>query len=115
MNDVRLNSYQLMFSLKVIAAVFLINISTSFVVAEEVSLLPKSDLQFEQKEESPIEAIVNDKLTPLELAITNNLFLQFPEKPEGELTDIRSALVRGTNLASVAKNQELPEYLLLGK
>lgn len=51
----------------------------------------------------------------LELVITNNLFLQFPEKPEGDLTDIRSALVRWTNLASVAKNLELPEYLLLGK
>jgi len=51
----------------------------------------------------------------LELAITNNLFIQYPEKTEWELTDIRSALVRGTNLASVAKNLELPEYLLLGK
>jgi dsRNA-specific ribonuclease len=30
----------------------------------------------------------------LELAVTDKLFKDFPEKPEGELTDIRSALVR---------------------
>lgn len=51
----------------------------------------------------------------LELAITKNLYKDFPKKPEGELTDIRSALVRWTNLASVAKNLWLPEYLLLWK
>lgn len=51
----------------------------------------------------------------LELAITNNLFRDFPEKPEWELTDIRSALVRGTNLAFVAKEINLPNYLLLWK
>ena len=51
----------------------------------------------------------------LELAITKNLYNDFPKKPEGELTDIRSALVRWTNLASVAKSIWLPEYLLLGK
>ena len=51
----------------------------------------------------------------LELAITKNLYKDFPSKPEWELTDIRSALVRWTNLASVAKNLDLPKYLLLGK
>ncbi len=51
----------------------------------------------------------------LELAITRNLYLDFPNKPEGELTDIRSALVRGTNLALVAKANGLPEFLLLWK
>lgn len=38
----------------------------------------------------------------LELAITEALFHRFGEKPEGELTDIRSALVRGRNLAQIA-------------
>ncbi len=51
----------------------------------------------------------------LELAITRNLYIDFPDKPEWELTDIRSALVRGTNLALVAKANGLPEFLLLGK
>mgnify|MGYP002386407647 CR=1 FL=1 len=38
----------------------------------------------------------------LEVSVTEALFHQFPEKPEGELTDIRSALVRGRNLAQIA-------------
>jgi ribonuclease III len=38
----------------------------------------------------------------LELVITEALFHDFPEKPEWELTDIRSALVRGRNLAQIA-------------
>ena len=38
----------------------------------------------------------------LELVITEALFYEFPDKSEGELTDIRSALVRGRNLAEIA-------------
>lgn len=38
----------------------------------------------------------------LELTITEALFYEFREKTEWELTDIRSALVRGRNLAQVA-------------
>ncbi len=38
----------------------------------------------------------------LELVVTEALFHTFPEKPEWELTDIRSALVRGRNLAQIA-------------
>lgn len=51
----------------------------------------------------------------LELIITNKLFIDYPEKSEGELTDIRSALVRGKNLAKVARTTWLPQHLLLGK
>lgn len=51
----------------------------------------------------------------LELAITNRLFLDYPEKQEWELTDIRSALVRGRNLAEVAKKLEFDKYLFLWK
>lgn len=38
----------------------------------------------------------------LELVITEALYHEFSEKSEWELTDIRSALVRGRNLASIA-------------
>lgn len=38
----------------------------------------------------------------LELVITEALYHSFPEKSEWELTDIRSALVRGRNLAQIA-------------
>lgn len=51
----------------------------------------------------------------LELVITDALFREFPEKPEWDLTDIRSALVRGKNLSKVARNLKFSEYLLLGK
>jgi len=51
----------------------------------------------------------------LELAITNNLYNDYPKKTEGELTDIRSALVRWTNLAKIAKKLNFSEYLILWK
>lgn len=51
----------------------------------------------------------------LELVITHELYLQYPEKQEWELTDMRSALVRGRNLAAVAKEINFPEYLYLWK
>jgi ribonuclease-3 len=38
----------------------------------------------------------------LELVITEVLFRDFPTKLEGELTDIRSSLVRGRNLAEIS-------------
>ncbi|MDD3646027.1 MAG: ribonuclease III [Candidatus Gracilibacteria bacterium] len=51
----------------------------------------------------------------LELVITDELFRDFPDKPEGDLTDIRSAIVRGKNLACVAKELNFQNYLFLGK
>lgn len=51
----------------------------------------------------------------LELTITNRLFLDFPEKQEGEMTDMRSALVRGRNLSQIAKSLNFQKYLYLWK
>lgn len=51
----------------------------------------------------------------LELVVTNSLYHDFPEKPEGELTDMRSAIVRGRNLAQVARKLDFMKYLLLWK
>ncbi len=51
----------------------------------------------------------------LELIITHKLFNDFPKKPEGELTDIRSALVRWRNLAIISKELWLDWYLILWK
>ncbi len=51
----------------------------------------------------------------LELIITEKLFLDFPNKTEWELTDIRSALVRGKNLAKVARQLKLNDLLFLWK
>ncbi len=49
----------------------------------------------------------------LELAATNHLFYNYPDKPEGEMTAYRSALVKGKHLAKVAKNLDLGKYLFL--
>ena len=48
----------------------------------------------------------------LELSVTKYLFDTF-KKPEGELTSLRSALVRGKNLSDIAGNLGLLDCLLL--
>jgi len=51
----------------------------------------------------------------LELAVTEILFLKYPDMPEGELTSIRAALVNYQMLAEVAKTIDLEEAVLLSK
>jgi len=51
----------------------------------------------------------------LELVITDALFHKFPDKPEWDLTDIRSALVRWKNLAKIARKLNFKDYLFLWK
>ncbi len=49
----------------------------------------------------------------LELIATRYLFNKHPDKPEGELTNLRSALVQGRHLAEVSKELNLGKYLYL--
>jgi len=51
----------------------------------------------------------------LELAVTNFLFTKFPNKPEGDLTAYRAALVNTYSLAETAKVLGLNDMLLLSK
>ncbi len=51
----------------------------------------------------------------LELSVTNFLFVKFPEKPEGELTSLRSALVNSNMLFEVSEKLELKKYIRLSK
>lgn len=51
----------------------------------------------------------------LELVVTEALYYEFPTKPEGELTDIRSALVRGRNLASIAQGLNFSSAIQLSR
>ena len=51
----------------------------------------------------------------LELIVTESLYEKFPEKPEGELTSLRAALVNSKMLSSVAVDIELNDYLLLSR
>lgn len=50
----------------------------------------------------------------LELAVTEYLF-HLSEKPEGELTNWRAALVQSEHLAKVARNLKLGDYLLMSR
>ncbi len=51
----------------------------------------------------------------LELVVTDFLFNKYPEKPEGDLTAIRAALVNTVSLSEVASNMNINEFLLLSK
>ena len=51
----------------------------------------------------------------LELITTEFLYAAYPESPEGDLTNYRSALVKGDHLAEVARRLDLGKYLLLSK
>ena len=49
----------------------------------------------------------------LELVVTEHLFKNYPDNPEGDLTDWRAALVNTKSLSKVAKKLKLGKYLLL--
>lgn len=51
----------------------------------------------------------------LEIILTEYLFHLYPDAAEGEMTKIRSALVREPALARLARRFELGEYLLTGR
>jgi len=51
----------------------------------------------------------------LELVVTEYLFKKFTNKPEGELTAYRSALVNANTLAGVAEGIHVNDFLLLSK
>jgi len=51
----------------------------------------------------------------LELVVTDFLYKTYPQKPEGELTTYRSALVNSITLSEVASNLFMNDYLLLSK
>lgn len=51
----------------------------------------------------------------LELIVTEDLYKRFPEKPEGELTSLRAALVNAKMLSSIASDIALNDSLLLSR
>ena len=50
----------------------------------------------------------------LSVVIAEALYLHFPKAREGDLTRMRSSLVKGVTLAEIAKELELAEFLRLG-
>jgi ribonuclease III len=51
----------------------------------------------------------------LDLSVGYILFTRFPQMKEGELTQLRSALVQESHLAVMARDIDLGDHLLLGK
>ena len=51
----------------------------------------------------------------LGVIITDHAFHAYPDLSEGELTDVRKAVVNAVTLAEVADELNLGDYLLLGK
>lgn len=51
----------------------------------------------------------------LELTVTDYLFANYPDRPEGDLTAIRAALVNTLSIADAAGQLEAGEYLRLSK
>ncbi|MBQ5668423.1 MAG: ribonuclease III [Peptococcaceae bacterium] len=74
----------------------------SFVLGENASLSNNQRLEF-----------LGDAV--VDLVVGQFLFDEYPDKPEGELTKMRSALVCEASLANAARRVALNEYLLIGK
>ena len=51
----------------------------------------------------------------LELSVTRFLYESYPDQPEGQLTNWRSSLVKGKNLAKVSVRLNLGQFLLLSR
>lgn len=51
----------------------------------------------------------------LELVVTEFLYAKYPEKPEGELTSIRAALVNTQSISEAGQSLGMNDYLLLSR
>lgn len=51
----------------------------------------------------------------LELVVTDYLFKKYPDKPEGELTAIRAALVNTVSLSNASAELNINQFLLMSK
>lgn len=70
--------------------------------------------------ENPSSGAHNERLeflgdAVLELVVTENLFLKFPDYAEGQLTSIRAALVNYQMMAEVARTINLENFVLLSR
>lgn len=51
----------------------------------------------------------------LELVVTESLYTMFPDKPEGELTALRAALVNSDMLSSIGESLGIEQFLLMSR
>ena len=51
----------------------------------------------------------------LELIVSEHLFHKYPDRPEGELTSFRAAVVNTSSLAEVSKTLDIGQHLIMSK
>jgi len=87
----------------------------------DLSLLRQSLIHRSYLNENPdLTLTSNERLeflgdAVLGFVVAEELYARYPESSEGDLTDLRSALVRGETLSRVAFSLHLEDYLYLGK
>lgn len=69
--------------------------------------------RFSQNEDNERLEFLGDAV--LELTVSEHLYLLFPDRPEGELTKLRAAIVCEPSLVKFAESLEFGKYVLLGK
>lgn len=79
------------------------------------ALIHRSYINENRKESSNNERLEFLGDAVLELIISAHIFQAFPEKPEGELTALRSAIVRTESLAQESRKLCIGEYLLMSR
>ena len=71
-------------------------------------------------EDASVEAESNERLeflgdAVLGCIVAHDLYVRAPHRPEGDLTSMRSDLVRGDTLAQIARSLRLGQFLFMGK
>jgi len=87
---------------------------------KDPSLLEQALVHSSYINESPGIATSNERLeflgdAALGFIIAGELYQRLPQSTEGEMTELRSSLVRGDALSRIAKAISLGDYLYLGK
>lgn len=87
---------------------------------KDPTLLEKALVHSSYINESPSTTISNERLeflgdAVLGFIIAKELYQRLPQSTEGEMTELRSSLVRGDALSRIAKAISLGDYLYLGK
>jgi len=87
---------------------------------KDPSLLEQAMVHSSYINESPSIATSNERLeflgdAVLGFIIARELYQRLPQSTEGEMTELRSSLVRGDALSRMAKAINLGDYLYLGK
>lgn len=91
------------------------------ITPQDITLYQNACIHRSFLNESPKEITAhNERLeflgdAALELAMTHLIFMKYPEKEEGWMTDLRSSYVRGTHLASIAQDYNISDIILMSQ